>query len=386
MMVTVICALKRLLYRWRSRLKARESIVKFQPVVPRKDDRTHVYIGAANSAGQATRWARSLENALPGTVAVSVRHQRSSNPFAYPVDQEISHAHAGQSQRWQRLQRKALMKYDAVLIESLMPPYLGYRGLSVVEQIQELQDSGVKCGLVFHGSDIRDPARHMALEPLSYFGVDEAFRRKMEAATVTNRAILSRIQAPVFMSTIGSLREVEGAQWLPVVIDVDSWASHLPPFAHRGPLRVAHAPSSSFIKGTELIEGLLWAMHEKGEIVYKQVTGVPQPEVPAVYRDADVVIDSFRSGNYGTAACESFAAGRLTVAHISEQVRAKTRELTGSDLPIVEAQPAGLRGVLQDIIDRPTFYAEIAAQGVSFVRENHDGRRSGMVLRNWIED
>lgn len=67
-------------------------------------------------------------------------------------------------------------------------------------------------------------------------------------------------------------------------------------------------------------------------------------------------MDQLRTGNYGTAACEGLAAGRLTVAHISEHVRERTRRLTGEDLPVVDATPETLGDLIADIARRPGAY------------------------------
>jgi glycosyltransferase involved in cell wall biosynthesis len=97
------------------------------------------------------------------------------------------------------------------------------------------------------------------------------------------------------------------------------------------------------------------------------------------------VLDSFRTGNYGVAACEGLAAGRIVVAHISEEVRRRTRELTGEELPIVEATPESLAEVLLGIVEDPTRALGIAAAGPEFVRRFHGGSRSGAVLAEWLD-
>jgi hypothetical protein len=51
---------------------------------------------------------------------------------------------------------------------------------------------------------------------------------------------------------------------------------------------------------------------------------------------------------------------------------------------VVEATPETLEAVLDDVARRPEHYAEIAAQGPGFVRRNHDGRRSGLMLAEWM--
>lgn len=358
----------------------------FPPVAPTGGAATRVFIGPANSAGQGYRWARALEAAAPGTTVTSMAFQREQNPFAYPIDQAVPSGYAAHSPAWQRRQRDAVATYAAAILESAQPPFSRLAGTDAVAQARQLREAGVACALLFHGSDIRDPAAHLAAEPHSHFSADAAFRAQMASVTARSRAVIAEAGLPVFVSTPDLLGEVPGARWLPVVIDVDAWATDTPPLAHDGPPRVVHVPSSSFVKGTELVDGALQAMHDAGEIVYRRVGGIPHADMPAVYRDADIVIDQFRVGNYGVAACEALAAGRIAVSHVSAAVRERTRELTGSDLPVVEATPENLREVLTGILSDRSAAQRAASAGPAFVRAWHDGTRSGVVLAEWMKE
>ncbi|MBK0417679.1 hypothetical protein JD276_01330 [Leucobacter sp. CSA1] len=344
-----------------------------------------MYIGPVGSAGQNYQWARALERVRPNTAATSMRFYAGDDTFGYPVDQAVSRDYASRSHKWRRQQREALNTYRAVVVESAMSPFGQGDANGIAEQIRQLCAAGASCALLFHGSDIRDPETHMKAEPRSHFAVDPEFRAKMATRTAFSREVIARTGIPVFVSTPALLSEVEEATWLPVVVDVDAWRTNEPPLAHEGPPRVVHAPSRSFIKGTELIEHQLRAMHEAGEIEYVQVSGIPHAEMPEVYRSADIVLDHFRTGNYGVAAGEAMAAGRVCVSHVSDIVRTRTRELTGEELPIVQATPDDLRDVLLGLAnDRPAA-RNIAEKGLRFVRAWHDGTQSGRVLADWLE-
>ncbi len=365
------------------RLRA-EGLIK-APGVPSGGSRERIFIGPVGSAGQSTHWARALERARPGTLATSMRFYGEQDAFRYPMDHTVSSEYASRSHRWRRLQRRALATYRAVLIESAVSPFSRGEPGDVAEHIRRLRDQGVDCALLFHGSDIRDPDAHMAAEPRSPFFVDAEFREKMTARTRTSRNIVEKTGVPIFVSTPALLSEVAGAIWLPVVVDLDAWHATEPPLQHHRAPRVLHAPSRSFIKGTELVEPQLRAMHEAGEIEYVQVSGIPHAEMPKLYRSADIVLDHFRTGNYGVAAAEAMAAGRVCVSHVSDTVRKRTRDLTGEELPIVQATPDDLREVLLGISDQRESAQSIADRGLEFVRNWHDGTRSGQVLAEWLE-
>ncbi|WP_449283255.1 glycosyltransferase [Leucobacter sp.] len=341
-----------------------------------------LFIGPANSAGQGAAWARAAERTGFGIAAVSMAFRRGGG-FAFDVDQSVPSAYGAHSRAWQRRQLAAVSGFDAALLESGLPPFAGLLGGEPLAQIRALESAGVRTALVFHGSDIRDPDRHLAAEPHSHFD-DADFARTFREVTARNRSLVSAAGIPVFVSTPALLDELPGARWLPVVVDPGRWASPAPSFGGDGPPRVVHIPSSSTVKGSELIEPVLHRLAAAGRIDYRPVAGIPHAEMPAAYRAADIVVDQFRVGDYGVAACEALAAGRLVISHVSDRVRERTLELTGDALPVVEATPETLDAVLADVARHPGHYAEIAAGGPGFVRRHHDGRRSGLVLAEWM--
>lgn len=360
--------------------------VAFPPVVP-DTGRSGVFIGTTNSAGQGWAWARALERAEPSLRVVNVHDIADSDGggFQFAADQRVNPRFAAHSLKWQQKQRAVLENYRAVLIESGSPLFARMLDGDAGAHAEVLLHAGVNVALLFHGSDIRDPDLHIPEEPQSHFTADPEFARIFREVTSRNRALVKRLGVPVFVSTPDLLREIDGAIWLPVAVDAQQWAQSDPPLSHNGPLRVAHVPSNSMVKGTELVEPMLKQLTAAGTVRYQPVQGIAHAEMPSAYGHADVVLDQFRVGIYGVAACEAMAAGRIVVSHVSERVREATRQLTGEDLPIIETTAETLEDVLTDIITNPDPYLEIAARGPGFVQRHHDGRRSGQVLSEWIQ-
>lgn len=357
------------------------------PPVASRLGRRGVFIGASNSAGQGWAWARALEGVRPDLRAVSARFggQQLEAGFSFEVDQPIYSHYAAHSATWQRGQFAALREYGAVLVESGDAVLARLFDGDPAAQVRALDTDGVRVALLFHGSDIRDPDTHSVAEPHSHFVADPKFAAVFREETSRNRRLIADLGVPVFVSTPDLLDEVPDAIWLPVVVDPDRWHPREAPLRNEGPPRVVHIPSNSMVKGTELVEPLLRGLDKEGAIAYRAVRGVPHGDMPQAYGSADVVIDQFRVGNYGVAACEAMAAGRIVVSHVSERVRSRTEELVGESLPIVEATPETLAEVLSDIRANPAPYLERAATGPEFVRRHHDGRRSGEVLAAWLD-
>ncbi len=344
-----------------------------------------VLIGPKNSAGQGYRWARALERERAGTAATSMQFSQPDSLFAYPADQLVLNGYGAHSKGWQRRQLQALSGYCGVVVESAAPPLGGLADGSVIRQIEMLRERGVRLSLMFHGSDLRDPDAHLAAEPLSYFGADAEFAEQMRRSTRRSREVIAETGLPVLVSTPDLLSEVDGANWVPVVIDAEAWCAERAPLEHSGPLRVVHAPSSSHIKGSELIDDRLQRLHEGGSIEYRRISGVPHARMPELYGWADVVLDQFRGGPYGVAACEAMASGRIVISYVPDSLRARVAELWGETLPILDTTPAALEETIMQIVQDPAPALAVAAEGPRFVARRHSGAQSGRELAAWLD-
>lgn len=314
-----------------------------------------------------------------------MQYLQGNEHYGFAVDLPVHSGDAAHSRRWQRAQLASLERYRGILCESAQPVLGNLFQGDTVRQLAVLGERGVRLGLAFHGSDLRDPDAHMSKEPLSHFALDPALTEQLRASTRRSREVIAASGLPVLVSTPDLLSEIESAEWLPVVIDPNLWRTDTEVLDHGGPLRVVHAPSHAGYKGSELIDGTLQRLHDGGLIDYRRVSGIPHAEMVTVYRDADVVLDQFRIGSYGVAACEALAAGRIVVSHVSEEVRNETVRRTGFELPIVEATPDILAEVLSGIASDPVRARRIARSGADYVAAWHDGAKSGAVLANWLD-
>lgn len=337
-------------------------------------------IAPVNYAGQGWLWARAvdahLENAMASNMVVRVR-----SDFGHPADNVVSLGFYAASTSWQRMLRSAVARgYTHLMVEAEKQPFGALLDESVASQVRWAQKQNVRVMMLCHGTDIRLPSRHIALNPDSPFldslsGVSKVLERTARR----NRKLLDTLGCPVFVSTPDLLLDVPDARWLPVVVDPAAWSSDTKPLVRSRPI-VAHAPSSGSVKGSELIDPILRALNDSGLITYLKVEHVPFDTMPAIYRDADIVIDQVRLGDYGVAACEAMAAGRVVVGHVSDHARAHVQGVTGLTLPIVESNAASLEGVIRNIVANRQQFQAVARAGVDFVATVHDGRLSAGVL------
>ncbi|WP_052166669.1 hypothetical protein [Microbacterium profundi] len=349
------------------------------------DDREkRLLIAPMNYSGQGRAWASALE---ASSSSISARNMAVDVPggFAFDADLVVPVATYHNDSDWQRRQFAAAATATHVLIEAEEPPFGRLAGRSVEAQALALLDSGVDVAYMAHGTDVRLPSTHLKENPWSHYADPEIYAPRAETLAARNIALLERSERCLFVSTPDLLLDLPAATWCPVVVDPARWAAVRTDRAVNAPLRVAHAPSVSVVKGTELIMSTLESLADQGVISLDLITGVPSAQMPRAFAEADVVIDQMRIGSYGVAAVEAMAAGCVVVGHVSSSVRDLIRRQSGADLPIVEATPDTIGGVLRALADEGDLSTR-REQGLEFVNLVHDGRRSARVLREqWID-
>jgi glycosyltransferase involved in cell wall biosynthesis len=272
-----------------------------------------------------------------------------------------------------------------VLLEAGRPILGGLAGRDFATDADLLRRSGIEVGLVFHGSEVRDPRRHRRTHEFSPFADRSSeLTRTLQARCDALLPLLDRFDGPLLASTPDQLDYLpERARWLPVVIDTQAFRPDGPgmtaPLERRRPL-VVHMPSNPALKGSEDVERILAPMAARGLIELRMVTGLPPEEAAEVIRSADVVVDQLLLGLYGVLACEAMASGRVVLGHLGDSLRARV----GRPVPVIEATPATLGGVMQRLLDEPDWGREAAQAGPGFVNRVHDGRRSAAVLAGFL--
>ena len=345
-------------------------------------------IAPVNSAGQAHLWARAAQRELADVGAVNLMYSDAAMArFSFETDYRVPVTGFTFASGWQRrLADEIRSRFTHLLIESGRYAYGSIPFRTPGQIAAELAADGVRIGWLWHGSDIRLPSAHASEEPDSPFGPAGSYPQRsieiLERNARTHRGFIAASDFPVFVSTPGLL-DVERAQWLPVVVDPERWRAERAPLERERPV-VAYAPSNSPMKGAPSIDEQLTALEAEGLIEYRRVQQVPSAEMPGVYGDADIVLDQFRLGDYGVAACEAMASGRVVIGHVSDVNRERVRAATGRDLPIVESRLADIAQTIRGVLADREAHRAIAAAGTEFVAEVHDGAFSARVLAPFL--
>jgi hypothetical protein len=358
--------------------------IKAYPMPEPAQAPVRLLVAPANFAGQGHRWARAAERHVVGVAAHSFAMLNGRLDFA--VDYSATRR-AYANPMWQQSQLEHVLgSYSHVLIEAERPVFGGRYGLECSKEIQVLREAGINVALIAHGSDVRIPSLHAERYDWSPFrDSDWDIVWTLEYNAKRNAALLNGFDGPVLASTPDLLDDVPNALWCPVIVDSSLWANDELPMQRDRPI-VAHAPSNPRMKGSDLIDPIVQELSDQGLIEYRRITGVAPDDMPDVYRTADIVLDQFRLGSYGVAACEGMAASRVVVSHIADNVRERVLAASGLELPIVEATPDTLAEVLRDLVKDRARAQAVARTSAEFVNAVHDGRLSADALTPFLAE
>ncbi len=339
-----------------------------------------VVIGPRNTAGQAWAWARALEREGAVASARSLAVERGS-ALAFPADEDVP-VQSWKDLEWQLAHlRRVLGSATHVLLESGSGLFGLLNGGSFAGDLPVLRAHGIAVALVFHGSEVRSPRLHRALEPWSPFPEDLLPSRLPGEQDVER--LLEQVAAfdgPRFVTTLDLADHVPGATWLPVTV---ATPEHPAGGVLERPVPVVvHAGTSDLLKGSAHADAVGEELAARGVIAYRRLRDVAPGDMPAALADADVVLDQFALGDYGVLACQAMAAGRVVIGHVADRVRKRLP----AELPIVQATPADLREVLLDVVQERDRARAVAAQGAEYARTFHDGRHAVEQLRPFLTE
>ncbi len=288
-----------------------------------------VFIGPANSAGQGYAWARAISRHCPDVTAANFTFKRGRLDF--PADHLVSAEQFRHDAAWaEEFRAQVSSAYTHAILESNRPVF-GARQPDARTDIGFLRGAGLGVALMAHGSDVRIPSVFSDMERWSPFpNLDPSYVAELERKARDTVELFTTYSGQVFVSTLSLLSFVPNGSWCPVVVDPDSWASPRPPLASGRRPVVVHAPSNPVLKGSELLDGLLAELVRRRVIEYRRFSEVPPSQMPGLYRDADIVVDQVSGiADYGVAACEAMATGRIVLSHVSTDVREHVRQRTG---------------------------------------------------------
>lgn len=369
------------------RYRAESAGTRALPDIPVPPGAERILVAPANYAGQGNAWARAITSHVEDAGAVNLAIEIPGR-LQFSSDYVVPAAMNLYDRAWQSRELAHVVgNFTHVLIEAETPIFgMKFGGSPSAEQ-KYFEEQGLSVAYICHGTDIRSPRRHIEATPFSPFLDEGVYVDRVQRRADRNFELLDRAGAPVFVSTPDLIDDFPRGIWVPVVVDMAAWAA-----AADGddaqqsdvPL-VLHSPSRASIKGSQLIRTAVTTLADRGVLRYSELSGVPPTRIRRAVMEADIVLDQFRLGSYGVAACEAMAAGKVVLGHVTPRVREYVLDQTGLVLPVVEATPDTVEEVLTDLLRDRSRMRDTGAAGQHFVREVHDGRWSASRLdEQWI--
>jgi hypothetical protein len=349
--------------------------------------RYKIGIGPRNGNGQAWAWAQALRRKRPTlpVEAFAVDHSGGRLAMVHKCDVLISKAD-WRRREWQKWWAHRLQaQFSHLLIEQGLTACGSLHGKRYFDDLPYLLESGIKVGLVFRGSEIRDPAAHAARERWSPFADPaDPLTAELQAVVAEPRRRLRDFDVPLFVTTLDLLDDVPQATWLPQVLDLDDWSpGPISALARDRPIVLHAPPRTEQMKGSQWVDDVCESLHHAGAIDYRRLHGVPFAEMPSRIREADIVIDQLALGSYGVLALQAMACERLVVGHVSERVRNRLDET----LPVLQAEPPELERVLTEVLADRADGQALARCGRDYVRRYHSGEESAdRLLRHLVDE
>jgi hypothetical protein len=136
-----------------------------------------------------------------------------------------------------------------------------------------------------------------------------------------------------------------------------------------GPVRIVHAPSDRYNKGTDIILPVIERLKGRFDFEFVLVEGVPRDECRRIKYTCDLCIDQVgnRGGTgYGISSLEMFAAGIPCLSDFADYLSASL-----TDHPFYLATPASLEQVLTGILSDPAGLRERGERSRRWLAATH---------------
>lgn len=237
--------------------------------------------------------------------------------------------------------------------------WLAYPGDAEWDQFEDLY----RWADVLHIMD--RPVEYRPRKPTIVHHLGTYYRRNPEAVSAECRRI-----GAVELASSHELAILPHLGFLPVTTDLDSHARlRQREYRPTSRVRVAHAPTNREFKSTEVILEALSGLDVDVDVI----EGVPWAECLRRKAQADIFVDELTSG-YGLNAIECWAMGIPVISGLTDP-RSRAAMLTEfGELPFVDATPATLVEIVEQLVRSPELRAEHGERGRLHAERIHSER------------
>ncbi|MBS3168171.1 glycosyltransferase [Candidatus Woesearchaeota archaeon] len=164
---------------------------------------------------------------------------------------------------------------------------------------------------------------------------------------------------------------VDTAVYFPYAIPLNSWKPSKTSKKSNDVIKILHAPSDRFIKGTEYVIKAINQLKQEGfNVELILLEKIPHDKVKSYYEDADIVVDQLIIGWYGAFAAESMALGKPVCCYIRDDLWKYAK-----GCPIINVNKENLAERLKTLIKSKSLRNKLGKEGMKYVKKMHDSKK-----------
>jgi glycosyltransferase involved in cell wall biosynthesis len=240
----------------------------------------------------------------------------------------------------------------------------------------------------WQGAEIRIPEVEFKDNPYYAAVFDHGYEyRKMESLA-RSRWQQERFRQAGFvcLAPVGMLQYIQrdifpNVHILPRRLVLSDYQPILPDPLNTKPI-VIHTPTAPIAKGTAAVLKAVESLKAKCNFEFHLIQGMPRSQAMQLMKKADIHLDQFVLGDFGSASLEAMALGKPVVCYLKPSVA----NLYPSDLPIVKATQEELEDVLMHLIKDVKLRHELGQRGRMYVEKYHNATKVVCQLKSIYEE
>lgn len=246
-----------------------------------------------------------------------------------------------------------------------------------------------KPGIVeWQGSEIRIPEVEFAENPYYRQAYPNGYEYRKTESLDQSRCLQKRFHDAGFatVSPLGMLQYVQRDLFpdvyvVPVRLIMSDYEPAFPsPFRQRAV--VIHSPTAPITKGTAAVLSAVQQLENRLDFEFRLVQGLSRDEAIRLTREADVFLDQFVLGDFGSAALEAMAFGKPVICYIKPSLAT----LYSPELPILSATQEELASVLERVLTDPGLRHDLGRRSRAYVEKHHNALNVAHRLKEIYEE
>jgi len=233
------------------------------------------------------------------------------------------------------------------------------------KDVPRIAEAGRKMVMHHWGSDVRTTEKVSRLNPYSLppgYLTDAQIHNRLEfLSKYIDTALVQDYEVYPYVQDYYKNVEV-----LPLACNVESFVPDYPRIDQKN-ITIVHAPTNRAFKGSDTVERAITGLG-MGNVTFRVIEKMRHEQALSAYSTADIVIDQLLCGSYGMVSVEAMAMGKVVVAFIRDDVKAKMPP----DVPIVIATPDTLTTVLKELCSSPERLRVIGESSRAFSERYHN--------------